>query len=125
MLILFINFNIIGITADIAISVYNIEPMEMFVDKQCVNIVQRILGDANHPITTSLSRQLPHHLTATQHLSLPKYGITEEPPYKQRRVYQQIHNPTTIQNNNNSILGRNTKNSTPGKTGKPQSDNTA
>ena len=35
---------------------HNIKPMEDFLNEQCVNIVQRILKDPNHPITTSIHR---------------------------------------------------------------------
>jgi hypothetical protein len=39
-----------------ALRVHNIKPMEDFLNNQCVNIVQRILKDPNHPITTSIHR---------------------------------------------------------------------
>ena len=48
--------NVIGISTDRALRVHNIKPMEDFLNEQCVNIVQRILKDPNHPITTSIHR---------------------------------------------------------------------
>jgi hypothetical protein len=48
--------NVIGISTERALCVHNIKPMEDFLNEQCVNIVQRILKDSNHPITTSIHR---------------------------------------------------------------------
>jgi hypothetical protein len=44
-------FNIIGITSARALEVYKIEPIAIFLDHQCVNVVERILKDPTHPIT--------------------------------------------------------------------------
>jgi hypothetical protein len=48
--------NVIGISTERALRVHNLKPMEDFLNEQCVNIVQRILKDPNHPITTSIHR---------------------------------------------------------------------
>jgi hypothetical protein len=48
--------NVIGICTERALRVHNIKPMEDFLNEQCVNIVQKILKDPNHPITTSIHR---------------------------------------------------------------------
>ncbi len=48
--------NVIGISTERALRVHNIKPMDDFLNEQCVNIVQRILEDPNHPITASLHR---------------------------------------------------------------------
>ncbi len=48
--------NVIGISWERALRVHNIKPMEDFLNEQCVNIVQRILKDSNHPITTNIHR---------------------------------------------------------------------
>ncbi len=48
--------NIIGISKERALHVHSIKPMESFLNEQCVNIVERILKDPNHPVTTGLRR---------------------------------------------------------------------
>jgi hypothetical protein len=49
--------NVIGLSTERALHVHNIKPMEDFLNEQCVNIVQRVLKDPNHPITTSIHRK--------------------------------------------------------------------
>jgi hypothetical protein len=48
--------NVIGKSTERALCVQNIKSMEVFLNEQCVNIVQRILKDPNHPITISIHR---------------------------------------------------------------------
>jgi hypothetical protein len=54
-------FNIIGITAERALSQYNISTIESYIDQQCVAVTERILKDPNHPITRAQTSQKSQH----------------------------------------------------------------
>jgi hypothetical protein len=56
-------FNMIGITAERALSQYNIPTIESNIDQQCVAVTERILKDPNHPIT--------EHKLAKSHKTTP------------------------------------------------------
>ncbi len=56
-------FNIIGITAERALSQYNIPTIESYIDQQCVAVTERILKDPNHPITRGQTSQKSQHNT--------------------------------------------------------------
>ena len=56
-------FNIIGITAERALSQYNIPTIESYIDQQCVAVTERILKDPNHPITRAQTSQKSQHNT--------------------------------------------------------------
>ena len=45
--------NIIGITAEKALSQYNIPTIVSYIDQLCVAVTERILKDPHHPITDS------------------------------------------------------------------------
>ncbi len=59
--------DIIRISPKRALHVHNIEPMEDFLNEQCINIVQRILEDPHRPITTSIQRdKYNNHIIVTR-----------------------------------------------------------
>jgi hypothetical protein len=64
--------NIIGISKDRALHMHNMKPVEDFLNEQCVNIVQRILKDPNHPITTSI-----HRNKYNNNIILPRTNTTQ------------------------------------------------
>ena len=53
----------IGITAERALSQYNIPTIESNIDQQCVAVTERILKDPNHPITRAQTSQKSQHNT--------------------------------------------------------------
>jgi hypothetical protein len=63
---------VIEISTERALHVHNIKPMEDFLNEQCVNIVQRILKDPNHPITTSIRRN-----NYNNNIIVPRTNITQ------------------------------------------------
>jgi hypothetical protein len=56
-------FNIIGITAERALSQYNIPTIESYIDQQCVAVTERILKGPNNPITRAQTSQKSQHNT--------------------------------------------------------------
>jgi hypothetical protein len=50
-------FKIIGITAERALSQYNIPTIESYIEQQCVAVTERILKDAHHPITVAQEKK--------------------------------------------------------------------
>jgi hypothetical protein len=56
-------FNIIGITAERALSQYNIPTIESYIDQQCVAVTERILMDPHHPITQAQENKKSQHNT--------------------------------------------------------------
>ena len=71
-------FNIIGITAERALSQYSIPTIESYIDQQCVAVTERILKDPFHPITMSQEKKKSPHNTrgsqfATRRTNTTKY----------------------------------------------------
>ena len=56
-------FNIIGITAERALSQNNIPTIESCIDQQCVAVTERILKDPHHPITVAQENKKSQHNT--------------------------------------------------------------
>jgi hypothetical protein len=62
---------IIGITPTEAYEKYNIPPIDTYIEKTCINIVERILKDPNHPLTQAQDQlPKPHHFTRNAHIRL-------------------------------------------------------
>ena len=41
---------------------YNISPIDTYIEKTCINIVERMLKDPNHPLTQAKDQlPKPHH----------------------------------------------------------------
>ena len=55
--------NMIGITAERALSKYNIPTIESYIDQQCVAVTERILKDPLHPITMAQDKKKSTHNT--------------------------------------------------------------
>jgi hypothetical protein len=66
--------NVIEISIERALRVHNIKPMEDLLNEQCVNIVQRILKDPNHLITTSIHR---NKYTNHNNIIVPRTNTTQ------------------------------------------------
>jgi hypothetical protein len=71
-------FNIIGITAERALSQYNIPTIESYIGQQCVAVTERILKGPNNPITRAQTSQKSQHNTrgsqfVTKRTSTDKY----------------------------------------------------
>jgi hypothetical protein len=71
-------FKIIGITAERALSQYNIPTIESYIDQQCVAVTERILKDPHHPITVGQEKKKSPHNTrgsqfATKRTNTNKY----------------------------------------------------
>jgi hypothetical protein len=71
-------FKIIGITAERALSQYNIPTIESYIDQQCVAVTERILKDPHHPITVAQEKKKSLHNTrgsqfATKRTNTNKY----------------------------------------------------
>ena len=49
--------NIIGISEERALKEYQIEPIEKYIQQKCSTIVEKILKDPNHPITTNVPQK--------------------------------------------------------------------
>jgi hypothetical protein len=64
--------NVIGISTLRALHVHNIKPMEDFLNEQGVKIVQRMLKDPHHPITTSIQ-----HNKYNNHIIVPRTNTTK------------------------------------------------
>jgi hypothetical protein len=53
---------IIGIIPSEAYEKYNIPPIDTYIEKTCINIVERMLKDPNHPLTQAKDQlPKPHH----------------------------------------------------------------
>ena len=63
----------IGLTPTQAYEKYNDPPIHTYVEKTCINIVEKILSDPSHPLT-QVQDQLPkpHHFTRNSHIRLSK-----------------------------------------------------
>jgi hypothetical protein len=64
---------IIGITQTEAYKKYNIPPIDTYIEKTCINIVERILKDSSYPLTQA-QNQIPklQHFTRNAHIRLSK-----------------------------------------------------
>jgi hypothetical protein len=50
---------------------YNISPIDTYIEKTCINIVERILKDPNHPLTQAQDQlPKPHHFTRNAYIRL-------------------------------------------------------
>ena len=70
--------NIIGITAERALSQYKIPTIESYIDQQCIVVTERILNDPHHPITMAQEKKKSSHNTrgsqfATKRINTNKY----------------------------------------------------
>ena len=64
---------IIGITPQQAYDEHNILPIEIFIEKSCTNIVERILKDETRPLIQAQNRQpQPKYSTETPEPESPK-----------------------------------------------------
>ena len=50
-------FKIIGIDTETAWRVYQVPPIDIYIDEQCVKCVERMLEDPDHPITLKTSKK--------------------------------------------------------------------
>ena len=70
-------FKIIGITPELAYEKYQIPPIDMYIEKSCINIVDRILKDPTHPLTQAQSQQPePKYYTRNSHIRITKAKTT-------------------------------------------------
>jgi len=69
-------FNIIGITAEKALNEYKIPPIDIYVDQQNVNIVERILKDPTHPITQNQQKKSQYNTRSSQY-TVPRARTTQ------------------------------------------------
>ena len=64
---------IIGITPSEAYEKYNIPPIDTYIEKTCINIVERILKDPSHPLTQAQDQiPKPQHFTRNAYIRLSK-----------------------------------------------------
>ena len=80
-------FDIIGITPEKALLEYNIIPIEAYIDQQCLNIVERILKDPNHPIT---QKQNQTHQYNTRNKTLINITQARTNKYQKSCVQQSL-----------------------------------
>ena len=79
---------IIGISASAAKARYDIEPIDTFIDQQCVTILERILKQPTHPITVLVTPPVTTGMTLRSKsrgaASSKAFGPPSAPP---RRLY--------------------------------------
>ena len=69
--------------------------MDMFIEKSCTSIVERILRDETHPLTQALSNQpLPKQFTRNTQIRITKAKKSRSEPEKASKRQYQNTNPT-------------------------------
>jgi hypothetical protein len=82
--------------------VHNIKPIEDFLNEQCVKIVQRILKDRHHSITTSI-----HRNKYNNNIIMPRTNTVQYQNSVLQKTLRIIHDgPKTNRNEDGSIPRR-------------------
>ena len=111
-------FKIIGITAERALSQYNIPTIESYIDQQCVAVTERILKDPASSYSIGARKEkvstqhpwLPIHNKKNKHQQIPEQLPPISTSNDERWIQEQIYQPKTDRNNHRRIPSGNSFN---------------